>query len=192
MTAIFEAFSLTHAQYLDGTASFEEALAAAVDESLDIYGVNDGSVDPSSDEWDNEGDDDVLSNWAWLKYADVKIQAGYMSFPLIARLTNQTLSSTGAGANQTFSLDLWHEDSMNVAPMPIMMVCPSKDADGNVRRLVIGLYKVQPKPMTFDGPKYKDGLKVNLAGRALKSRTDEKGQPFADGKKRVGRLISII
>jgi hypothetical protein len=38
---------------------------------------------------------------------------------------------------------------------------------------------------------YKDGLKINYDGSALYSSVDENGQPFADGKKRVGRLLAI-
>lgn len=189
---VVEGFSLSHAQILDGTKTFAEALALTVADGLDMYGVNEASLDPDTDDFDNEGDDTVLSSWAWLNYADVEVQSGYISFPLMASLTGQTISSGGAGASETFGIDLWHEDSMNVAPKPMMIVMPSKTADGSVRRLVIGLYKVQFQPITFDGPKYKDGLKVNYTGRALLSDKDEKGAAFADGKRRVGRLLSIL
>lgn len=190
-TSRVEAFSLTHAQILDGTTDFMTAtLAASVGPELDIYGVNEASIDPSSDDWDNEGDDAILSTWSWLKYADIKVQAGYLSFPLIAKITNQTISSSGTGDDIAFGLDLWHEDAVNVSPFPMIIRMPSKDEDGIVRHLTIGLYKVQFKPITFDGPKYKDGLKVNYDGRALYSAKDEKGVAFPDGKKRVGRLLS--
>lgn len=189
---IVEAFSLSHAQILDGATAFDDALAAAVDEDLDIYGVNEASLEPNTDEYVNEGDDVVLSTWSWLNYAEVSVQAGYVSFPLISTLTGSAITSSGAGSSQSFKIDLWHEDSMNIAPHPMLIVMPSKTKDGEVRRLVIGLYKVQFSPITFDGPQYKDGLKVNYAGRALMADKDESGVAFGDAKKRVGRLISIV
>lgn len=189
---VVEAFSLSHAQIMNGTDTFETAAAALnTPEGLDIYGVNEASLDPSSDSYDNEGDDTILSKWYWLNNAELKVQAGYLSFPLIASLTGRTISSTGSGAAQSFSMDLWHEDDFNVAAKPVLLRMPSKDKAGAVRTLVIGLYKVQFSPITFAGPKYKDGLKVNYDGTALFSTTDEKGAVFADGKKRIGRLISV-
>lgn len=298
MSNIVEAFSLSHAQILDGAQSFLEAsLAGATDEALDIYGVNDGSLEPDTDSYDNEGDDAVLSTWEWLNFAEVAVQAGYLSLPLVANMTGQELETTEGGAAQsevqsitvtatggtyrltlngetttalafnatasavatalealdsvpagsvvggggpggtgpitlTFGgplantpiaqiaadgslltgpasdvttevttqgqtatidsvgLDLWHEDSMNVARRPMILRMPSKDHLGAVRTLTIGLYTVSFKPITFDGPSYKEGLKVNYGGKALMSTVDERGVAFADGKKRVGRLLS--
>lgn len=190
-TQIVEGFSLSHAQILDGSTSFvDAALAAGDDEALDIYGVNNGSLDPSTDQYDNEGDDTVLSSWSWLNYADVTVQAGYLSFPLISTLTNQPVTSSGSGDDVIFGIDLWHEDSFNVAPKPMILRVPSKDHMGTVRTLTFGLYRVAFSPITFDGPTYKDGLKVNYAGRANMSPFDEKGVKFGDGKKRVGRILS--
>ena len=189
--SIVEAFSLSHAQVLDGATSFLAALAAAVTADEDIYGVSEASLDPKTDEWDNEGDDVVESTWSWLNFADVSIKAGYLSFPLLGNLTSQTVQSSTAGGKAFFALDLWHEDSMNVPPKPMIIKMPSKDSDGNAADFVIGLYKVQFKPITFDGPKYKDGLKINYDGKALYSAKDETGTVFADGKKRIGRLLTI-
>jgi len=189
---IVEAFSLSNAEILDGTDTFDEALAATAAIGFDVYGVAEASLDPNTDEFENEGDDVVLSSWSWLNYAEVSVQAGYVSFPLMSTLTGQSITSSGAGDSQKFSIDLWHEDSMNVAPRPMMVVMPSKTSEGDVRRLVIGLYRVQFAPITFDGPVYKDGLKVNYAGKALMSPEDETGVAFADGKKRVGTLISVL
>lgn len=189
---IVEGFSLSHAQILDGTKTFDESLAETAAEGLDIYGVNEASLEPNTDEYVNEGDDVVLSTWSWLNYAEVSVQAGYVSFPLMASMSGSSIVSSGAGDSQSFQIDLWHEDSMNVAPKPMLIVMPSKTKDGLVRRLVIGLYKVQFAPITFDGPQYKDGLKVNYTGRALMSAADEKAVTFADAKKRVGRLISVV
>ena len=73
---VVEAFSLSHAQILDGAVAFDDALAAAVAENLDIYGVNEASLEPNTDEYENEGDNVVLSTWSWLNYAEVTVQAG--------------------------------------------------------------------------------------------------------------------
>lgn len=104
-----------------------------------------------------------------------------------------TVTRTTAGVAQSinYGIDLWHKDSMNIAPKPAILVMPSKDTLGQVRRLIIGLYKVQFGPIGFDGPSYKEGFKVNYEGTALMSGTDELGVAFADGKERIGRLLSI-
>lgn len=185
---VVEAFSLTHAQILDGSTAFSAVNLSA--EAFDVYGVNDASLDPDSDSYDNEGDDAVLSTWNWLNKAEVQVQAGYLSFPLIASLTNRALSSSGAGDSIVYEMDLWHEDDFNVARRPMVIRMPSKDKLGAVRYLDIGLYSVSFAPITFDGPQYKDGLKVNYSGQALMSSVNELGAPFADGKKRIGKLIS--
>jgi hypothetical protein len=292
-TPIVEGFSLNHAQILDGTETFEEALARTDLEGWDIYGVNEASLDVDTDQFINEGDDAQLSVWNWLNGADVSVQAGYLSFPLIANLTGeevtetggtaevQTLTNTGpttagtyvltydgqptaaiphnstaaqvatalaaltnldaddiavtggpfpgtpivvtfdvaagnvpaltvnntgltggtvgvatstpgagGGDDTIYSIPLWTEDSFNVEPKPMLTTLPSRDHRGKVRLFVIGLYKVQFAPITFDGPSYKEGLKVNYGGRATMSAFDETGVAFPGGKKRVGTLVS--
>jgi hypothetical protein len=186
-----EAFSVSHAQILASNLSFLDALATAALAKEDIYGVNEASLEPDMDSYDNEGDDVILSTWDWLNKADLTVQAGYVSFPLIAELTGQTISSGTIGGKVIHGLDLWHEDSMSPAPKPVIIKMPSKDKAGNRADFVIGLYKVSFKPIQFDGPAYKDGLKINYDGTALFSDTDELGNVFSDGKKRVGRLLSI-
>lgn len=295
-TQTVEGFSLNHAQILDGSETFEEALARTDLEGWDIYGVNEASLDPDTDQYINEGDDVQLSVWNWLNGADVSVQAGYVSFPLIANLTGEdvtesggtaevqtititgsptggtypltyagqttagipfnataaqvktalaalsnldaddivtaggphpatpvtvtfdvsagdvalmtasgasltggstpavavTTSTPGAGGGDAtiYSIPLWTEDSFNIEPRPMLTTLPSKDHRGKVRLFVIGLYRVQFAPLTFDGPQYKEGLKVNYGGRATMSGFDETGAAFAGGKKRVGTLVS--
>jgi hypothetical protein len=301
LTKIVEAFSVSHAQVLNGSQTWMDAVVAAAAASDDIYGVNEASLDVDDDDFDNEGDDSVLSTWAWFNYADVSVQAGYLSFDLLANITGRPVEVIAAGAavnevqtltafvgatGGTFKLsyagqqtaaiaynaaaaaiqtalealvnvgvgdivvtgtnpsttpivftfandkaataqptividktavtgltsggvltettsghaatgsataiDLWHEDSMNVAPKPMLVVMPSKDNLGQPCRLLIGLYRVSFRPMSLDGPAYKDGLKVNLNGRAVMSPVDELGNTFADGKKRCGKILSTI
>jgi hypothetical protein len=122
--------------------------------------------------------------------AELAVQAGYVSFALIANMTGRTISSTGSGDSIVYGIDLWHEDDFNVPRRPMIIRMPSKDHLGAVRYLDIGLYSVSFAPITFDGPQYKDGLKVNYNGQALMSTVDELGATFADSKKRIAKLIS--
>ncbi|AMM44200.1 hypothetical protein KITKAT_31 [Arthrobacter phage Kitkat] len=187
-----EAFSISGANILTGAETFLENFVAAYVENGDFYGVNEGSIEPDLGDYDNEGDDAVLSVWNWINKADLSIQGGFISFPLIANMTGQTISSgTITGAKQVHGLDLWHEDSMNVAARPVLLQMPSKDKAGKPGNFLIGLYKVNFKPIQFDGPSYKEGLKINYDGTAVASTTDEKGVPFPDGKKRFGRILHI-
>lgn len=187
-----EGFSLSGAQILTGAETFLENYAAAYAVNGDIYGVNEGSIEPDLGDYDNEGDDAVLSVWNWINKADISVQAGFISFPLIANLTGQSISSgTITGAKQVHGLDLWHDDSMNIAAKPMLLKIPSKDKLGKPSDFIVGLYKVNFKPITFDGPSYKDGLKINYGGTAVRSTVDEKGVAFPDGKGRFGRILHI-
>lgn len=188
-STIVEAFSLSHVQILDGATAFADVTTGS-NAWGDVYGVNDASLDPDTDSYDNEGDDVVRSTWNWLNKAEIAVQAGYVSFALIANMTGRTISSTGSGDSIVYGIDLWHEDDFNVARKPMIIRMPSKDHLGAVRYLDIGLYTVSFAPITFDGPQYKDGLKVNYNGQALVSTVDELGAAFSDGKGRVGKLIS--
>lgn len=190
-TPIFEAFSISHAQVLDGATSFIASAFAAYDEDLDIYGVADGSLEPDTDSYDNEGDDVVLSTWDWLNKATIACQAGYISLPVLATITGRAITTTGTGANTAHAFDLWHEDDFSTTARPMILKCPSRDSRKVARDLVIGLYSVSFGALTFDGPAFKDGLKANYNGTANFSLYDEMGVAFVDGKKRVGRLISV-
>lgn len=190
-TSIFEGFSISHAMVLDGTQTFIEAAFAAYDEDWDVYGVADGSLDPDTDSFDNEGDDVVLSTWEWLNKATMALQSGYMSLPLYSSITNRAVTTTGTGANTAHAMDLWHEDDFGAPARPVLLKCPSRDSKGAARDLVIGLYRVSFGAVTLEGPAYKDGLKVNWNGTANFSNYDEEGVAFVDGKKKVARLISV-
>lgn len=185
--SIHEGFSLSHAAILDGTTGAEEG-------DGDIYGVNEASLEPDTDSFDNEGDDTVLSRWNWLNYATVNVQGGYIPFRLIALLTGEDVTSSGASGEQEFEMLLWTQRSMNVSPKPMLIRVPSKDSDGRTRSLEFVLFKVQFDPITFDGPTYKDGLKVNYNGTALMSQNDEAGDPLdtvynvPEGTRAIGRM----
>lgn len=191
---IFEGFSISHAQIMDGTKTFVEAAFASVTEDYDVYGVSDGSLDPDTDSFDNTGDDAVLSRWQWLNFAQVQVTAGFISLPLLATMTGRSITTTASPTvvgNTVYSMDLWHEDTFNVQSRPMMLKVPSRDSQGLVRNLLIGLYRVDFAPITFDGPAYKDGLKANYGGTAVLTGFDEKGVAFGDGKKRVATLVSV-
>ena len=183
-----EGFSLSHAAILNGSTGIEEEFG-------DIYGVSSGSMELDQDSYDNTGDDTILSTWYWANKVNLTIQSGYVPFNTISLLTGSKVKSSGAGANQTFELPLWEENAMNTQPRPMLVRVPSKDRDGAVRVLDFILFKVQFQPISFDGPSYKEGLKLNYNGSALFSDTDEKGNPVLDSRtgqptKAVGRLLS--
>jgi len=176
-----EAFSISHAAILNGTTGAEETLG-------DIYGVREGSLTVDTGEYDNTGDDAVLSTWYWLNFATVTIVAGYIPFGLISLLSGASLTSSGAAPNDYYFLPLWERQGLNQPPRPMVIRCPSKDSAGNTRNLDIVLYKVQFTPINFSGPVYKDGLLVNYSGKALVSSLSETGAALAQPA--VARLIS--
>jgi len=178
---IVEGFSLTHAAILNGTTGAEEV-------NGDIYGVRTGTIAADTGNYDNTGDDTVLSSWFWLNFATVTVQAGYVPFDTIALLSGATITSSGSGASDYYSLPLWDVDSINQPPRPMLIRVPAKDKDGIIRTLDFVLYRVQFGPFSFDGPSYKSGLLLNYTGRAVVSDKDETGAALT--KKAIGRIIN--
>lgn len=178
-----EAFSLSHAAILDGSTGAEEVAG-------DIYGVDDASLEPDTDSFDNEGDDTVLSRWQWLNYAEVNVRGGYIPFETLYTIYGEPITSSGADPLDWFSMEFWTDRSMNVANKPMLVATPAKDRLGAVRTMWIVLYNCSFGPITFDGPAYKDGLKVTYAATALMSTNDETGTSLGGTYKAVGRLIN--
>lgn len=179
-----EGFSVSHAAILNGSVKAENAAA----ELSDIYGVRSGSLDVDTDSYDNTGDNSILSTWSWFNFATLSVQAGYIPFDLIQTLTGATITSSGTGPNDFYSLPLWNEASLNQITRPVLVRVPSKTSAGTTRTLDFVLFKVQFEPITFDGPNYKDGLLINYSGKCLMSSTDESGAALAD--RAIGRIIS--
>lgn len=178
---VVEGFSITHAAILDGTTGAEEV-------DGDIYGVRTGSIAADTGNYDNTGDDAVLSSWFWFNFATITVQAGYVPFDTIALLSGASVVSSGTSPNDYFTLPLWEEASLNQPPRPVLIRVPAKDKDGVIRTLDFVLYKVQFGPFSFDGPAYKSGLLLNYAGRAVMSDKDETGATLT--KRAIGRLIN--
>ncbi len=186
MTRIVEGFSLSHAAVLDGATP---ALNAAP-ELGDIYGVRDGSLATDEGQFDNTGDDATLSSWFWFNHVNVSVKAGYLSFDTYALLSGETVTSSGAGANEVLEVPLWTQESLNTAQRPMLVRIPAKDSLGAVRELNVVLYKVQFAPIKFEGPSYKAGLVVDYSGRATLSANDEVGNVLP--RRAIGRLISRV
>ena len=178
---VVEGFSLTHAAILDGTTGADHV-------DGDIYGVRTGSIAADTGNYDNTGDDAVLSTWMWFNFATVTVQAGYVPFNTIALLSGATIVSSGTGANDYYTLPLWEERSLNQPPRPMLIRVPAKDKDGIIRTLDFVLYRVQFGPFSFDGPAYKSGLLLNYSGRAVMSNNDERGVALAN--RAIGRLLN--
>jgi hypothetical protein len=180
-TGIFEGFSISHAAILDGTTGAQLV-------NGDIYGVNQGTVELDTADYQNNGDDVVLSVWDWFNFATITVQGGYVPFSLIATLTNTVVTSSGTAPNDYYSLPLWSIGSLNTTPKPMLIRVPSRDSAGVVRTMEFVLFRVQFGPMSFDGPTFKDGLKLNYHGRAVVSSVDEKGTALVDPA--IGRLVN--
>lgn len=178
---IVEGFSLSHAAILDGTTGAEAT-------NGDIYGVRSGTIAADTGNYDNTGDDAVLSSWFWLNFATVTVQSGYVPFDTIALMSGATITSSGSGTNDYYSLPLWDTQSINQPPRPMLIRVPAKDKDGVIRTLDFVLYKVQFGPMSFDGPSYKSGLLLNYTGRAVVSDKDETGASLT--RNAIGRIIN--
>jgi len=178
----FEGFSLSHAAILSGTTGAELAT---------VYGVNNGTISTDQGNFENTGDDVVLSEHFWINFANITIAEGYIPFSTIALLTGTTVSSSGLAGADYYAIPLWTLQSMNQPTQPMAIRVPAKDSVGQIRTLDFVLYAVQFQPFNFTGPSYKTGLTCSIAGRALFSSADERGNAFTDGQgKRIGRLVS--
>jgi hypothetical protein len=176
-----EGFSITHAAILDGSTG-AEAVAG------DIYGVRSGTIAVDTGNYDNTGDDAVLSSWVWFNFATVTIQAGYLPFETIALLAGSTVTSSGTSPNDYYSLPMYDETSLNQPPRPVLIRVAAKDKLGVARTIDFVLYRVNFGPFSLDGPSYKSGLLLNYTGRAVLSTVDETG--VALPKKAMGRMIN--
>lgn len=187
---IFEGFSLSHAAILVEQTQLGGAGTGV--EAYTIYGVRNGTLAPDQGNFENTGDDVVLSEHFWLNFANVTIEAGFIPFSTIAAITGTSVSSSGASPNDYYGIPLWTLNSMNQPTWPMGIRVPSKDSGGVVRTLDFILYRVQFQPFAFTGPSYKTGLSCSINGRALFSSFDEKGGALpATYPQSIGRLISL-
>lgn len=185
----FEGFSLSHAAILNGSTGAETAT---------VYGVRNGTISTDQGNFENTGDDVVLSEHFWINFANVTIEEGFVPFSTIATITGTTVSSSGAAPNDYYAIPLWTLNSMNQPTLPLAIRVPAKDTAGTIRTLDFVLYKVQFQPFNFTGPSYKTGLSMSIAGRALFSTVNEIGTslpasyggPSSSGGMSIGRLVS--
>jgi hypothetical protein len=178
----FEGFSLSHAAILSGSTGAEAAT---------VYGVRNGTISTDQGNFENTGDDVVLSEHFWINFANVTIEEGYIPFSTIALITGTSVTSSGASPNDYYAIPLWTLASMNAVTQPLAIRVPSKDSGGALRTLDFVLYRVQFQPFNFTGPSYKTGLSCSIAGRALFSTVNEIGTalPASYGQS-IGRLVS--
>jgi hypothetical protein len=171
-TQYYEGFSLSHAAILDGVNGAE---------GQTIYGVRNGTISTDNGNFENTGDNVVLSEWFWINFANLTIESGFIPFPTLADITGLTVgttsgvSSSGSAPNDYYAIPLWTLNSMNTVTKPVGIRVPSKDNAGNIRTLDFVLYKCQFQPFNFTGPSYKNGLTTTIAARALFSTVNEVG-----------------
>lgn len=176
-----EAFSLVGAQILDG-------VTGATATNGDIYGVRTGTLSANTSQFDNTGNDVVLSRWVWSDYATVTIESGFVPWYVYSLVTGTTIGSSGAAPNDFYEMPLWDIQALNQPTRSMRLRSLSKDSNGVVRTFDIVLYKVQFNPINFTGPAYKTGLTFSMSGTALYSTTDEAGNALTN--KCIGRIIS--
>ena len=181
VTKILEGFSVTHAAILDGDTGAEEL-------DGDIYGIENANITPDLGTFDNVGDDVVKSTWDWFNKALIAIQAGYLPFDLVALIYGPSVSSSGSGADIRYDLPLWEKRGSNIITRPLQVRCEAKDSNGNARWWDFVYFKAKFKPLSFTGPAYKDGLKINYEATILMSSIDEAGNVLA--YEAVGRIVS--
>lgn len=185
----FEGFSLSHAAILDNPVAIGGGGTGA--ETATIYAVRNGTLATDSGNFENTGDDIVLSEWFWFNFANLTIEAGFLTFQTLATITGTAISSSGASPNDYYGLPLWTWNSLNQVSRPVAMRVPSRDTAGNIRTLDFVLYRVQFMPFNFTGPSYKNGLTCSMAGRALMSTIDERGTALpASYPRSLGRIIN--
>lgn len=178
----FEGFSLSHAAILSGTTGAEAAT---------IYGVRNGTISTDQGNFENTGDDIVLSEHFWINFANVTIEEGFVPFSTIALITGTTVSSSGIAGADYYAIPLWTLASMNAPTQPLAVRVPAKDSIGQIKTLDFVLYRVQFQPFNFTGPSYKTGLSCSIAGRALFSAADERGNALpASYPQSIGRLVA--
>lgn len=178
----FEGFSLSHAAILSGTTGAEAST---------IYGVRNGTISTDQGNFENTGDDVVLSEHFWINFANVTIEEGFIPFSTIALITGTTVASSGAAGADYYAIPLWTLASMNAPTQPLGIRVPSKDGAGQIRTLDFVLYRVQFQPFNFTGPSYKTGLSCSIAGRALFSPVNEIGTALPTSyPMSIGRLVS--
>lgn len=187
VSKIFESFSVSHCQIVPDTSAYFEAVASAT--TNDFYGVRAGSLEIDTGQYDNTGDDSILSSWEWFNKGTLTITQGYINMELLVTLAGETISSSGSGASLQYTVPLWSDKQINVGAKPVIIACPAKDTDGTLRKLIIGLYKVIFGPMKIEGPSYKEGLAVSWTGTAVRSTVDEKGAAL--GTPAVGKLLYV-
>lgn len=178
----FEGFSLSHAAILSGVSGAEAAT---------VYGVRNGTISTDQGNFENTGDDVVISEHFWINFSNVTIEEGFIPFSTIALITGSVVTSSGAAGADYYAIPLWTLQSMNQPTQPMAIRVPAKDSLGQIKTLDFVLYRVQFQPFNFTGPSYKTGLSCSIAGRALFSTTNEVAGTFTDGQgSRIGRLVA--
>lgn len=181
-STIVEGFSVSHAAILDGTTGAE-----AVDGN--IYGVRNATLAANTGNYDNTGDDTILSAWFWIDYATLTVEGGYVPFKTMALLAGSSVTSSGSAPNDYYTMPLWNKSANNQSSKPVLIKVPAKDLNGVVREIDFVLYKVIFAPFSFTGPQYKSGLLLSYTGRAVLSSLDETGTPLS-GEPAIGRILN--
>jgi hypothetical protein len=173
-----EAFSLSAASILNGTTGADQQA---------IYGVRTGTLSANISQYDNTGNDRVLSRWVWSDYATVTIETGFVPWAMYSLITGVTIGSSGTAPSDYYSMPLWDLASLNQPTQSMRLRSTAKDSSSKQLTFDIILYKVQFNPINFTGPAYKTGLNFNCSGTALYSNNDEQGVALTNPT--IGRVV---
>jgi hypothetical protein len=89
-----ESFSLSRVAILDGATGAE-----AIDGRF--YGARQATLKANMGDWDNTGDDAILSTWYWLNNAALSVEGGFVPFGLVSQLSGAPLTTSGAATKAT-------------------------------------------------------------------------------------------
>ena len=106
-------FSLSHVGILDGTTSAELA---------DLFGANESSLELESDVYERQGDDKILSTARWITKGTLTVGTNYIPLPLISSLYGTAVVSSQIATKDAYTVQLWTEKGMNVAPRPVVFL----------------------------------------------------------------------
>lgn len=89
-----DVFSVSHAGILNGATGAELA---------DIYGVRSAQIGVDAGNYDNTGDDAVLSAWDWINFCTVQVESGHVPLDVWASLAGTPVEVGGLATGSEFA-----------------------------------------------------------------------------------------
>lgn len=165
-----EGFSISHVQILDPSVVESDTFSG------DMYGVRSAAIKANVDTVEEMSNDIAISSWSNISTLDIEVEAGYISFQMMARLNWHPATIEGlAPRTVREKVALYPNGFRNTGYVSMAFRLPARDEFGNPMYMDFMLYKVKMQPIEFGDIKYKTGMSVNYAAKAFLSTTDEDG-----------------